>query len=208
MRKKCFEDLPEPIRGFSNLMKGHIASGKTCYACPLFGSGPVILDTNLPYPAPVHLAIIGLNPGGRELETGVPFVGGAGRILHKYFDPIISKYNLSYVIYNVILCYTPNEKSISDFKKTSLCCKPLFDTITQYFPSTIKVVLGEKARTALGAGGGKITKVNGQMINNHFVMLHPSVLQYTPSHTLLFEEAIVRLERLILRTFDFKGRSL
>lgn len=202
---KYFEDLPEAIRNFSNLMLDHIATGKTCKDCPLFGKGSVILDTNIQYPAPVHLSILGLNPGNKELKTGIPFVGGAGKILHRYFDPLLIKYNLSYVIYNTILCHTSNEKSIPDFKKVGRCCQPLVDTIDHYFPSTIKIVLGDKARNIVGAKGGQITKVNGQMINSYFVMLHPSSLQYNPSNLVLFEEAIQRLENLILRTFDFGG---
>ena len=202
---KQFDDLPFAIRGFSNLIIDHINSGKTCKDCPLFGRGPVIIDTNIQKPAPVHLSIIGLNPGINELETGIPFVGGAGKILRRYFEPLIERLNLSYVMYNAILCHTPNEKSIPDFKKTGKYCSPIVSTIDQYFPSTIKVVLGEKARIIVGATGGQITKVNGQLINGYYVMIHPSSLQYNPSNKVLFEEGMRRLQVLILRTFDFSG---
>jgi len=205
MRKKVkqFSDLPFAIRGFSNLILDYINSGKTCKNCSLFGRGAVILDTNLQNPGPVHLSILGLNPGNEELSSGIPFVGGAGRMLRYYLKPLIDKFNLSYVIYSTILCHTPNEKSISDFKKVGKCCSSIVDTITQYFPSTIKVVLGEKARTIVGATGGQITKVNGQLIKNYFVMIHPSSLQYNNANRRLFEEAMQQLEILILRTFDF-----
>lgn len=202
-KMKQFDDLPFAIRGFSDLIIDYINSGKTCKDCPLFGGGPVILDTNIQKPAPVHLSIIGLNPGIRELEVKVPFVGGAGKILRDHFEPLINRFNLSYVIYNTILCHTPNEKSIPNFKKVGRCCSPIVSTIEQYFPSTIKVVLGEKARTIVGAAGGQITKVNGQLINGYFVMIHPSSLQYHPSNKVLFEEAMRRLQILILRTFNF-----
>ena len=132
---KRFEDLPLQIQKFSSVISSHISSGKTCRECPLFGKGSVILDTNVQRLTPVHLSILGLNPGTKELEAGIPFVGGAGKILHKYLDPIIEKYELSYVIYNAILCHTPNEKSIPDFKKVSKYCRPIVETISQGFPS-------------------------------------------------------------------------
>lgn len=200
---KQFSDLPFAIRGFSNLILDYINSGKTCKSCSLFGRGAVILDTNLQNPGPVHLSILGLNPGNEELASGIPFVGGAGRMLWYYLNPLVNKLNLSYVIYNTILCHTSNEKSISDFKKVGKCCFPIVNTITQYFPSTIKVVFGEKARTIVGATGGQITKVNGQLIKDYFVMIHPSSLQYNSANRVLFKEAMQRLESLILKTFDF-----
>ena len=79
---KHFDELPLAIQKFSGLIHGHIQSGKTCSKCPLFGKSPVILDTNVQQPTAVHLSIIGLNPGTKEVEVGVPFVGPAGKILH------------------------------------------------------------------------------------------------------------------------------
>lgn len=206
LKMKLFSDLSKDMQNFSEVISTYIKSGVICKGCPLQGKGSVILDTNLQKPGPVHLAIVGLNPGTQELQNKIPFVGGAGKILRSYFDPIVEYMNLSYVIYNVILCHTPNEKSIPNVKQVAEKCRPIVSIIKQNFPANITVVLGDKARASVGADAGQITKVTGQLINGYFVMIHPSSLQYNPSNRILFEDSVKRLVIMLFRTINRKNQ--
>jgi len=194
--KLNFENLSPEIQNFCNKIKQFILKREVCKTCELYNKGSVILDTNLKTPGPVDICIVGLNPGTDELKQGLPFVGKSGKLLRKYLNPLIEKYNLTYVITNTILCSTSNAQEIKNASIVVKNCKQLHDEIKRIFHSKIIILLGNEAKLSVGIKT-PITKVNGTFVDNYFIILHPSAILYKNSDLPKFEQAFKNLDEYL-----------
>jgi len=192
-----FENLSPEVQKFSNMVKNYIKSRNTCKNCPLTNKTPIILDTNLTTPGPVDLFILGLNPDKSECKDNLPFTTTSGKILRRFLTPLVEKHNLTYVISNCILCNTKNIQEIPSIKNVANNCKVIIEEIKQNFSPRLNIVLGGDAMKALGIKGG-VTKLNGQMMDNYFIMIHPEMILRNSNNLPKFEKAFESLNKLLL----------
>ncbi len=124
------------------------------------------------------IMFIGEGPGKKEDETGVPFVGAAGKFLDELLDTI----NLSRAdvyIANVVKCRPPNNRDPKP-EEIEACLPYLKQQIILIQPKII-VTLGRFSMN-LFLPHSKITLVHGkpQKLNNLFILplYHPAVALY------------------------------
>jgi uracil-DNA glycosylase family 4 len=196
-KRDVASDFSPQVKKFIESAKSYIKNRPVCKNCPMYSRGSVILDTNTNNIQPVDIAFIGLNPGYDEYKGQKPFIGKSGQLLHKFLDPLISKYNLSYIITNSILCWSKNATDITNINQVLKNCKQLTGEIHKAFPSKIKVLLGADAMKSVGVKGG-ITKLNGTFVDNtFFIIYHPSYILREARKLSEFEIAFLKLEALI-----------
>ena len=206
-RKETKEEVSLEIKQFTDSAKAYIKNRPVCKGCSMYSRGSVILDTNVNVRQPVDISFIGLNPGYNEFKEQKLFVGESGQLLHKFIDPLVVKYNLSYIITNAILCWSKNSSEITNITSVVKNCKQLTDEIHKTFPSKIKVFLGADSMKAAGIKGG-ITKMNGQMYdNNNFIIFHPSAILRDPRKLSKFETAFLNLEEHVKNINTYKSSS-
>lgn len=162
-----------------------------CNQCELYHKTLVTFDTNLKTFGPVDVAFIGLNPGKEEKKHGKPFVesGASGKKLREQIERLPK--NISWVIYNIILCYTNNSTEIKDSCKTMNYCNEMFIKIYNKFPTKLFVSLGKEASLKFGIDK-QITKVSGELHNFNgydvIPMTHPSWIRNKPERLQKFTE--------------------
>lgn len=184
------------IENFCSTVKKYIHNRPVCQSCPMYSKGSVILDTNVNDFGPVDIVIFGLNPGKNEYDAQRNFVGKSGQLMHKYFDILVNKYNLRYVILNSILCWSNNVSEIPNVPTILKNCRPIVDEIYKHFPAKIKILFGADAMRSVNIKGG-ITKLNGKMIDDYFIIFHPSAILRSPNKLSQFETAFLNLKQHI-----------
>jgi len=155
---------------------------KKCKDCDLYLT--CLYTNKLDYTGPEHpvFLLVGEAPGEEEDRIGKPFVGKAGKILHKVLSEC--GYERSeYGIVNSIRCWpgpgnpTPKEKHIS------ACRKFLLEDVASLKPKVI-IMLGNVALKALTRKSG-ITKIRGSVWEEDGIYyvptFHPSSVNYDPS---------------------------
>lgn len=170
-----YKPLPESIQNFCNDIKTEVLNRPQCQKCELFGKTTVIIDTNANDFEDIDIAFIGLNPGTEESKIGKPFVGKSGKLLREVISKLPA--NIKWVIGNVILCYTRNEKEIKDADAVINNCYDLFVKIFTKFPTKTYVPLGAKATSVFGIKES-ITSVSGKTFKDRnftiIPLIHPS----------------------------------
>jgi len=206
-KKEVKEEFSLEVKQFIESAKTYIRNRPICKNCPMYSKGSVILDTNVNVRQPVDISFISLNSGYEEFKEQKPFVGKSGQLLHKFVDPLVAKYNLSYTITSIILCWSKNSSEIPNKSAVIKNCTQLTDEIHKTFPSKIKVFLGADSMKAAGIKGG-ITKMNGQMYdNNNFIIFHPSAILRDPRKLSKFEAAFLNLEECIKNINTYKSTA-
>lgn len=151
-------------------------------------------------PSDARLMVVGEAPGANEDETGVPFVGAAG----KYLDLLLSTVDLSreesVYIANVLKCRPPGNRN------------PLPDEIEACSPYLLKQIdlVRPQALLAVGSFSGKLLtgrekwtlgKLRGTVHSYHGVPLvvtyHPAALLRNPKWTRLFWEDLQLLREVL-----------
>jgi len=167
--------LPDNISQFCNEIKTRILTRKECQKCELFGKPTVILDTNMTDFGEVDIAFIGLNPGKEEAELNRPFVGKSGNLLREKISHLPA--DIKWVIGNIILCHTRNEKDIKKPDEVISNCNDLLAEIYQKFPAKCYIPLGAKATKVMGINES-ITSVSGKKLTSEsctiIPIIHPS----------------------------------
>lgn len=176
--------LAEPIQKFVDELKQKKPDRKECQSCKLYDKPIVVLDTNLNDFGPVDLAFIALNPGKDEITYGKPLVGRAGT--HHRSKMFFLNPNTKWLLTNVFLCHTANQKEISSKNKEIILesekCRDLLQTILRKFPADYYVPMGDIACKVFGIKGS-IKAISGDVISSHnhniVPLIHPSaVIQY------------------------------
>lgn len=177
-------ELPKIISDFSQELKNKKENRSECQKCKLKDSPMVILDTNREDFGEVDFAFFALNPGGQEKVYGKPFVGASGKLQRKMMFHL-PKESL-WMMTNVILCYTANQKEIgkNDKQIKEVCdnCRELVIQISSKFPAKYYIPVGKPAAQVFGINQS-ITQVCGEIIdmggNKVIPLIHPSaVIQY------------------------------
>lgn len=147
-----------------------------CQICELYNKPIVILDTNLDKPGNVDVMFVGLNPGKDEVTYNKTFIGDPSIILREKimkFHP-----NTKWLITNIIMCHTPNEKDLSDWETVAKnCSKSFLMDISRKFPPKVFVTIGRQSKEFFGIQE-QISKCSGQVYDygNYKIipLIHPS----------------------------------
>lgn len=109
------------------------------------------------------IAIIGEAPGKQEELQGIPFVGGAGRVLNMLLNNAGILRQDCYVT-NVIKCRPPgNNINTADAHKAITCCKSRFEEELRSLQCKVLVPTGNTPLAALGIAH-KITEIRGTVL--------------------------------------------
>lgn len=193
----------DQVKELCENIKSFISRRTICKSCPLYGSTPVVLETNLKEPGEVDVALIGINPGEEEAKLDRPFIGKAGKLLREKFDKLIlSKHkNIKFLITNVILCSTSNESKIPNVSKVISNCRYFLNTILDYFPAKYIVLFGDKACLSFGLSPqGGMVKNNARLINNVIISVHPSAALRNSKYAELIDDTFKKLAELLDKT--------
>ena len=167
--------LSQPIQEFCDDIKIQALKRPECLKCELFGKPVVVLDTNCQDFEDIDLAFIGLNPGTEEVKANRPFVGKSGKVLRDFMSKLPS--HVKWLIANIILCHTRNEKDIKKPDDCMLNCSGLVAQIFQKFPTKCFVPMGAKASSFFGINES-ITSANGKKYDTSacsmIPIIHPS----------------------------------
>ena len=144
------------------------------------------------------IILIGEAPGKNEDETGMPFVGSAGKILDRALvDAGIARKDT--FITNVVKCRPPNNRTPTE-EEIRICTdhylKKEIDTIS---PKVI-CILGATALKSL-LGLEYMTHHRGKIINRpplkYFITYHPAATIYNNKLKQVFFEDIKELARIV-----------
>lgn len=152
----------------------------------VFGSGNLAAD----------LMFIGEAPGAKEDETGLPFVGQAGKVLTAELEKNGIKREDVFIC-NIIKCRPPdNRDPLPD--EIEACVPYLHEQIEMIRPKML-CGLGRYACTVLMAEAIKIMKIRGTWSKYQglplFVCLHPSAVLHQPNNRGLFNDDIAALAK-------------
>ena len=174
-----------------------------CTRCPLaatrtqvvFGAGHPDAD----------LMFVGEAPGFHEDQSGVPFVGQAGKLLDKLLGGIGLERSDIWIA-NVLKCRPPQNRD--PLTEEIAACEPhLFRQIELIRPKLV-ATLGNFATKLLSGRPLGITRVHGQdqevTLGGSSVLLyplyHPAAALYTPSMLNVLEADFARIPDLIRRS--------
>ena len=118
---------------------------------------------------------IGEAPGKRENETGIPFVGPAGKQLDKMIEYLNLKKE-DWAVINVIKCKPPSNRNPT--KQEIEACKPFLDYQIESLNPKVIVLLGniaEQAFSIVPLVKGKVNMLSGYIVIKVF---HPAALLY------------------------------
>jgi uracil-DNA glycosylase len=151
-------------------------------------------------PSDARLMIVGEAPGANEDNTGVPFVGAAG----KYLDLLLATVGLSreesVYIANVLKCRPPgNRNPMPD--EIEACSPFLRRQIEIVRPEALLAVGSFSGQLLTGRGKTALGKLRGEVHSYHGVPLvvtyHPAALLRNPNWTRLFWDDLQLLRGVI-----------
>ena len=152
-----------------------MARCRDCRACPLgatrtnnvFGTG----DVNAP------LMFVGEAPGEPEDNTGIPFVGAAGKLLDRYLYAVDLPRDKVYIA-NILKCRPPHNRDPEEGEQDA-CIGYLREQFRLIRPRVV-VCLGRIAAMRLIRPDYRITREHGQWVQKGGVWMtavyHPSAL--------------------------------
>ena len=130
-----------------------------------------------------NLLIIGEGPGKNEDETGLPFVGRAGKLLDQILESGDIYSNEDSYISNIVKCRPPENRKPS-IEEMEACEPWLKEQIRLINPKIILLVGATAVEGILGTKEG-ITKIRGSWIKRdgylYMPIFHPSYLLRNPS---------------------------
>lgn len=150
--------------------------------------------------------LIGEAPGEREVASGIPFVGKAGKEL----DGLLKRAGLdreSLYITNVVKCRPPrNRKPKKD--EVARCLPLLKEEIRRVKPGIIALLGSTAVETFLGKV--RLDKYHGTFVDHFFISYHPSMAFYGKREIMakdfeklaMAERALRAEKRLLLLDYD------
>ncbi len=144
------------------------ASRKNC----VFGTGSPTAD----------LMFVGEAPGAKEDESGIPFVGAAGKLLDKYLEAVGIERSQVYIA-NILKCRPPDNRDPLP-EEQDACIEYLREQVRLIQPKII-VCLGRISAMRLIKPDYRITKEHGTFVQkNGYTMTavyHPAALLRDPA---------------------------
>lgn len=147
---------------------------------------------------PKKILLIGEAPGKNEDETGIPFVGGAGKILDQALvNAGIARKDT--FITNVVKCRPPNNR-IPTEEEIRICTDLYLKKEIHIISPKVICILGATALKSL-LGLEYMTRHRGKVINQpplkYFVTYHPAATIYNNKLKQVFFEDIKELARIV-----------
>jgi DNA polymerase len=144
------------------------------------------------------LIMIGEAPGKNEDETGIPFVGGAGKVLDQALvDAGIARKDT--FITNVVKCRPPNNR-IPTEEEIRICTDHYLKKEIHTISPKVICILGATALKSL-LGLEYMTHHRGKIINRpplkYFITYHPAATIYNNKLKQVFFEDIKVLARIV-----------
>ena len=128
-----------------------------------------------------RLMFIGEAPGQKEDETGIPFVGAAGKLLNKYLDAVGIDRNDVYIA-NILKCRPPKNRDPLPAEE-DMCIDYLRDQVLAIRPKVI-VCLGRISAMRIIKPDFKITAEHGKWFDKNgysvCAVYHPAALLRDP----------------------------
>lgn len=148
-----------------------------CYKCDLSKTRKNVVFGDGIFSSKIML--IGEGPGENEDQTGLPFVGKAGKFLDKILESQDISREKNIYICNIVKCRPPENRVPTNTEIEA--CKEYLDIQIQLMRPKIIILCGSTAvKVMLGIKSG-ITKIRGQWFEGPFgakmmPLLHPSYL--------------------------------
>lgn len=150
---------------------------ETCHKCPLGDTRnkAVFSDGN----PDAHIMLIGEAPGQNEDETGLPFVGRAGRLLDEFLKQQGLSREKDIYICNTVKCRPPENRVPTDVEKAQ--CRAYLDAQIELIKPKIILLCGATALKSFIKTKEGISKIRGQWFEGPFgskmmPIFHPSYL--------------------------------
>jgi len=195
--RNVFDTLSPDIKTFINTVNTYIGHRNVCKQCEINCRHSVSIDTNAQTTQPVDLMFIGFSPSIQDSLNKIPFSGGdSSKLFHRFLQPLIEKYNLKYVLTNLIFCPIDKTKQLQNARKVVQNCAQLLDEIVRQFNPKLKIIVGSDAARHIGLKGG-LSKLNGKLIDDIFVITDPETVILNPNKLKTYEEAWLQLEQHI-----------
>jgi DNA polymerase len=144
-----------------------------------------------------RILFVGEAPGRREDESGLPFMGSAGKILDRAIAELaISESEIG--ITNVFMCRPPG--NVFD-PVAAAACRPWLELKVRLLDPRVIVTLGANPLRSFNAGAGPITSEAGHAFDWHrrkiFPMLHPASTLRRRAYAQRWKEDISGLKALL-----------
>lgn len=153
-------DKPKENIDFNKRLIKYISNRVSCKNCPLFLEKKYPVITNKQEDSIIDGIIIG----------EYPVLDDEDDVLH-LIKSLFKKYNLIYLHTNLVVC-KPSTDEIPNKNKTISNCQSVINHISGTFNSSFKILLGSTVKSKYSIKG-PITKLNGEVVNNHFIMNYP-----------------------------------
>jgi len=161
----------------SNKLEELAARIRVCQLCPLSESRTNAVPGDGKFSAQVM--IIGEAPGKDEDETGVPFVGAAGRFLDQVLEGT-SLDRRDFFITNTVKCRPPKNRTPKKGEVETCSSNYLYEQIELINPKLVMLLGGVAAKAALGVKS--VTEARGRVVERDgrrfLVGYHPAVRFY------------------------------
>ncbi|MCD6324393.1 MAG: uracil-DNA glycosylase [Desulfurococcales archaeon] len=191
-----------------------VLSIKNCTACPLHKTRthPVPGEGSLN----AKVMFIGEAPGRREDETGRPFVGAAGKLLHELLS-LAGLRREEVFITNVVKCRPPNNRDPTE-EEVEACSKHTKKIIKLVDPEIIVTLGNHSGRYIVEVvGGGEwrgVTRSRGRplelrifgAVRKVLPTYHPAAALYNPRLRAKLEEDFRMLKKLITPQEKLSGK--
>ena len=150
---------------------------RVCTRCPLWESRTHAVPGDGKYTSKVM--IIGEAPGKEEDESGLPFVGSAGRFLNHVLEGT-GLDRTDFFITNTVKCRPPKNRTPKKLEVDTCTSNYLFEQIELVNPRLVMLLGAVAAKTVLGVKS--INEARGRVINQggrkFIVGYHPAVRFY------------------------------
>lgn len=164
------------LKTFSSLEDVKVQASK-CIACPLHETRKqvVFADGN----PKAKLMIIGEGPGQVEDDTGLPFVGRAGKLLDRILESVNINRQIDTYICNIVKCRPPQNRVPTKEEQES--CRLYLESQIEFVNPKLILLAGATAVQAVLQVKDPISRIRGKWFpykNNAKVMpiFHPSYL--------------------------------
>ena len=154
-------------------------------------------------PPDARLMVVGEAPGANEDQTGLPFVGAAGKYLDLLLETVDLSRAESVYICNVLKCRPPgNRNPMPD--EIERCAPFLLKQIDVVRPEVLLAVGSYAAQLLTGRAKTALGKLRGEVHSYHGVPLvvtyHPAALLRNPKWTRSFWDDLQLLRSIMERS--------
>lgn len=130
------------------------------------------------------LMLIGEAPGFNEDQTGLPFVGRAGKLLDQILESVGLSRQKNVYICNTLKCRPPDNRDPLPAEKEA--CRPYLDAQIETLKPRLIILCGKVALTSFLTDAKSISRIRGQWFDGPFgakmmPIFHPSYLLRNPS---------------------------